>query len=34
MEINGAENYAKWVNKNFTALNKRLVTVEPPSKAV
>lgn len=34
MEINGVENYAKWVNKNFTALNKRLVIVDPPVKAV
>ena len=34
MEINGVENYAKWVNKNFTALNKRQVTVDPPAKAV
>ena len=32
MEINGVENYAKWVNKNYMGLNKRVIEAEAPKK--
>lgn len=31
MEINGQENYSKWINKNFIGLNKRTVLIQPPT---
>ena len=32
MEINGVENYAKWVNNNFMGLNKRDIEADAPKK--